>query len=132
MTVRSRYKFLRICCLIVGARQVLTAQTATFFPRVSEPLESEWAIAADSTGLYVAGQVRQSSEATDDARAYVRKFDAYGAELWTRQFDGPSAVSGVAASGSGVYVAGNADSNSNSGRELLLGRYDSDGNELWT
>jgi len=129
-----RQSFQFICCLLAASSQALIAQTATFFPRVAKPMESAWAIAADTTGVYAAGQVRQSPDSQPGARAYIRKFDAYGIELWTRQFDGPSAVSGIAGSGSGIYMAGNAytGSNSNSGRELFLRKYDSDGNELWT
>ena len=65
-------------------------------------------VAADATGVYVAGgtgtapcRVRPTSDASD---AFVRKYDAAGNELWTRQFgtaagDGasgwPSDASGV-------------------------------------
>lgn len=129
-----RHTFLSMCCLLAASSQALPAQTATFFPRVSKPLESAWTIAADSTGVYAAGEVRQRPDVQDGTRAYVRKFDAYGAELWTRQFDGTSAATGVASAASGIYVAGNAyiGSDSNSGRELFLRKYDPDGNELWT
>ena len=126
--------FLYICFLFAAASRALTAQTATFFPRVSTPLESAWVMSADSTGVYSAGEIRQTPDSPDGARAYLRKFDAYGTELWTHQFDGQSAVTGIATSRSGVFVAGNAsiDSNSNGGRELFLKKYDADGNELWT
>jgi hypothetical protein len=80
------------------------------------------------------GKDRQSAYTTDNAHAYIRKFDGYGKEIWKPQFDEPSGETGVAASGESVYVAGNTESgpNRNGTREFFLRRYDSNGNGRWT
>src|SRR5207244_5456486 len=70
-----------------------------------------WALASGGSGVYVAGQTDgtlpgQTGAGTWDA--FVRKYDASGTELWTRQF-GTSSFEltwAVAADPSGVYVAG--------------------------
>ncbi len=69
------------------------------------------AIAADETGVYVAG--------TDYNSYYLRKFDPRGNELWTRTLN--SWVRGIAVDASGIYVR--ADS--------FFRKYDRDGSEVW-
>lgn len=72
------------------------------------------AVAVDASGVYVAGYTRgtlpgQTSAGSWDV--FLRKYDAAGREVWTRQF-GTSAFDvafAVAADPSGVYVAGGTD-----------------------
>ena len=72
--------------------------------------------------------------------AFLRKYDASGAELWTRQFGSPEAdsASGVAVDGEGnVYVAGETggvlpDQVSAGREDAFLRKYAPGGTELWT
>ena len=71
-------------------------------------------VATDATGVYVVGSVSgalpgQTSAGGSDA--FVRKFDANGGELWTRQFGTARAddALGVAVDSSGVYVVGRTE-----------------------
>src|SRR5205085_2866670 len=102
------------------------------------------AVAVDASGVYVAGYTHgtlpgQSSAGDEDA--FVRKYDAAGNELWTRQFGafGTERAFGVAADGSGVYVAGVTAGTPPLPGQTSLGfadafvrKYDAAGNELWT
>lgn len=68
-------------------------------------------VAADATGIYVAGWTQGTLPAQTSAGfldGYVRKYSADGAEAWTRQFGSSSdeRVHGVAARGGVVYTAG--------------------------
>ncbi len=71
--------------------------------------------------------------------AYVRKYDASGNELWTRQF-GTSSTDrswGISVNASGVYVTGFtwgtfSGQTSAGGHDVYLRKYDASGNELWT
>lgn len=69
------------------------------------------AVAADATGIYVAGHVRGALPgllALGSADAFVRKYDAAGNDVWTRQFGSNSIdfVDGIAVDATGVYLAG--------------------------
>jgi hypothetical protein len=99
-------------------------------------------IAVDATGVYVVGTTAgalpgQTNAGTMDA--FVRKYDLDGTELWTRQFGtaGGDDGNGVAADGSGVYVAGRAGG-ALPGQafggvtDSYLRKYDPNGTELWT
>src|SRR6266700_539846 len=101
-----------------------------------------WAVASDGSSVYVAGQTDgtlpgQSSAGTWDA--FVRKYDAAGAELWTRQF-GTSSFEltwAVAADPSGVYVAGTTagalPGQTNAGAwDAFVRKYNTSGTESWT
>ena len=82
---------------------------------------------ADASGVYVAGAVAGQTTTT----LYVRKYDASGAEQWTRPFVTPTlgvAFSGIsmAVGTTGLYVVGGDDSST------TLGKYDTGGNELWS
>jgi hypothetical protein len=68
-------------------------------------------VAADSSGVYVAGSTAgalpgQSSAGGRDA--YLRKYDFSGAELWTRLFGTPSfdgvGIGALATDATGIYV----------------------------
>jgi uncharacterized protein (TIGR03437 family) len=101
-------------------------------------------LAADASGVYVVGR-------TDDALsgqanlgstdAFVRKYDADGNELWTRQFgtNAPDEALGAAVDATGVYVAGRTagalpgqTSGSLGQDDGFLRKYDLNGSELWT
>ena len=88
-------------------------------------------IAVDQVGnVYLAGRTsgilpNQTSQGGWDA--FLRKYDADGGELWTRQFgSGSSDFTGgvVVDSGGDVYVTGIE-------REIFVRKYDSGGEELW-
>jgi hypothetical protein len=97
-------------------------------------------ISVDSTGVYVAGVMCPGylcrSESFD---AFVRKHDAYGYEVWTRQFGTPVEDCGysISVDSSGVYVAGYTDGtlpgqSSSGGRDAFARKYDADGIEVMT
>ncbi|MBI2819728.1 MAG: SBBP repeat-containing protein [Acidobacteria bacterium] len=105
-------------------------------------------IAADATAVYVVGWTNgalpgQTSAGGQDA--FVRKYDASGTELWTRQFGSESNfVSqrsdqglGVALGFTGVYVVGHARGTfpgqvSAGGFDAYVRKYDLSGGEAWT
>jgi hypothetical protein len=68
------------------------------------PYDQAYAVAADLTGVYVAG--------TDGYEVSVRKYDPSGAELWTQQFGSTSfdRAFAITVDSSGLYVAGKAES----------------------
>lgn len=104
------------------------------------------AVSVDATGVYVAGyttgtlpgQTHVSPTGSQDA--FVRKYDAAGGELWTRQFgtSGASSNTGsIATDASGVYVLGATvgvfpGASSAGGQDAYLRKYDPDGTHLWT
>ena len=103
-------------------------------------------VANDATGVYVAGMTDgtlSSPEPQQGLRpdAFVRKYDADGNELWTRQFGSVThaqdAAYGVAADGTGVYVAGRTQGvytgeTAYGNSDGFLRKYDSQGIEMWT
>lgn len=96
----------------------------------------------DSTGVYVAGLAKgtlpgQSSAGNYDA--FLRKYDAGGTELWTRQFGTNSYdyAYSVSANSDGVYVTGYTGGtlpgqSSAGGRDAYVRKYDAGGSEVWT
>lgn len=102
------------------------------------------AVSTDSSGnVYVAGETsealpEQTSLGGDDA--FLRKYDAAGTELWTRQFgsDAPDQTYAMSTDASGnVYVAGSVggalpDETSFGGADAFLRKYDANGAVLWT
>ena len=75
-----------------------------------------------------------------DSSAFVRKYDASGTELWTRQFSaGLLAFNGafaIAVDASGVYVAGAVEEHvpgfpNTAGQDAFVRKFDASGNELW-
>jgi hypothetical protein len=104
--------------------------------------DSAVGIAADASGVYVTGSTTGTfagQTGAGDEDAFVRKFDADGSELWTRQFgsSGWDQATGVAAVGSGIYVsgftagvlAGQAGAGEQDG---FVCKYDTAGNMAWT
>jgi len=105
-------------------------------------LDQAWSVAADASGVYVAGSTRgafpgQAGKGGLDA--FVRKYDAAGNELWTRQF-GTSTTDqavGIAVDSGGVYVAGSTGGvlpgqAGSGGQDVFVRKYDPAGAELWT
>ena len=69
----------------------------------------------------------------------MRKWDAAGNELWTRQFGsiGTDSAKAILVDASGVYVAGYAQNalpgqSSPGNYDAFVRKYDAAGNELWT
>ncbi len=87
--------------------------------------------AADGSGnVYVVGQAVGALPGQTSGGAFVRKYDAAGTEVWTRQFGSPFAAvaNGAAADATGnVYVVGNSDS-----RSAFVRKYDAAGTLAWT
>jgi uncharacterized protein (TIGR03437 family) len=75
-------------------------------------LEKAYGIAVDASGIYVAGETNGGLVAGVGGSDYfLRKYDASGNDVWTRQFgtdstDGGGYGGGVAVDESGVYVTG--------------------------
>jgi PKD repeat protein len=95
-------------------------------------LNQAWHVFSDASGVYMGGlttgtlpgQIRFGGY-TD---AFIRKYDADGNELWTRQF-GTSAddcARGICGDDSGIYVTGQLGYNS------FLRKLDAEGNDIWT
>jgi len=108
----------------------------------SSAFDSGVAVASDPSGVYVAGATGGTLAGETNSGgidAFLKKSDASGMELWTRQF-GSSAddeARGVAAAGSGVYVAGItagvlAGQTSAGAADAFVRKYDPAGNEVWT
>ena len=104
--------------------------------------DSPRGVAADATGVYVAGftdgTLGQSSLGRTDA--FVRKYDVNGSEQWTRQFGTSSQdqALAIASDGTSIYVVGFVQLNALPGQTLSGGddafvrKYDSNGVEQWT
>ena len=103
----------------------LFLETVNCAPRWQPPIPMAWtqqfgtdsddgamAAAIDTTGLYVAGYTEGTlpgQSNADGCDAFVRKYDAGGKEIWTRQFrtDSDDIVAmAIATDATGVYVAG--------------------------
>ena len=99
-------------------------------------------VAVNASGVYVAGMTAdalpgQTSAGANDA--FLRKYDAGGKELWTRQFGSRKLeeVTGIAADDTGIYVAGFtsgvlAGQTGAGSSDLFVRKYDAEGKELWT
>ena len=100
------------------------------------------ALAVDDTGIYVGGSTAgilpgQIPVAGWDG--YLRKYDAAGTLVWTRQFgtSGFDNVVAVAANATGIFVLGETDSAFSESTfaggiyDVFLRKYDAAGNLLW-
>jgi len=105
--------------------------------------EIAFAISVSASGVYVAGHIQSGAlpgqTPSGGHDAFVRKYDAAGTELWTRQFGSASndAGMGVSVDASGVYVVGGAygalPGQTYAGdRDLFVRKYDTAGTEVWT
>ncbi|OGT27859.1 MAG: hypothetical protein A2Z17_01365, partial [Gammaproteobacteria bacterium RBG_16_66_13] len=104
--------------------------------------EAAYGVAVDASGVYVAGGIgtfSPSSPPPPPPDPFVRKYDAAGNEVWTRQFGtgGFDIAKGISVDASGVYVAGwtsgTFPGQSNAGdNDPFVRKYDAAGNEVWT
>jgi hypothetical protein len=100
-----------------------------------------WGVASDSSGVYATGYTFAALTGQTHAGgwdAYVKKHDLAGNELWTRQFGTAlfDAGAGIASHGTSIYIVGAMDGGltgePSQTATVLVRKYDSDGNELWT
>ena len=99
-------------------------------------------ISLDASGVYVTGGTYGALPGqtyTGDQDAFVRKYDAAGTEMWTRQFGttGNDKVYGVSADASGVHAAGLVTGalpgqTYTGGQDAFVRKYDAAGTEVWT
>jgi hypothetical protein len=99
-------------------------------------------ISVDASGIFLAGQALAAlpgQTSAGELDAFVRKYDADGNEVWTRQFGSPllDEAPAVDADASGVYVTGVTVGTlpgqaSAGGADAFVRKYDADGNEVWT
>ena len=101
-------------------------------------------VALDEAGNpYVAGHTFGGLDGNTNAGSddfFLVKYDASGNKLWTRQMGSPSydedysvAVDGAGNAYVAGYTNGSVDGNINAGSyDLLLFKYDTNGNKLWT
>ncbi len=106
--------------------------------------DAAYGVAVDGSGnVFVAGStigVLPCQPPTCRMDAFLRKYDIYGNELWTRQFGSPEndGALDVAVDGSGnAYVVGQTrtslpDQTSAGHWDAFLRKYDTEGKELWT
>jgi hypothetical protein len=99
-------------------------------------------ISVDGSGVYVAGYTfgtlpGQTSQGGEDA--FVRKYDADGNEVWTRQFGSSESdvASAISVDASGVYLTGWTNGalpgESNAGTyDVFVRKYDIAGGLVWT
>jgi hypothetical protein len=98
-----------------------------------------YAVAVDGTGVYVVGETQGNiitAAGGANADAFIRRYDANGTALWTRQFgtlDADTAY-GVATDGTGIYVAGTTLDLAGAigNRDGFIRKFDTGGNVLWT
>ena len=119
-----------------GGSHVWTRQFGT------SSLDRAFGVATASGAIYVVGDTDgtlpdQSTAGGKDA--FVRKYSPAGDVVWTRQFGttGADQANGVAATGSGIYVAGSTtgtfpDESSAGTTDAFVRRYDASGNHVWT
>ena len=94
--------------------------------------DESWAIATDSTGVYVAGRTEGTlpgQSNTGGLDNFVRKYDHNGDEVWTQQFgtEGVDHILGISIDLTGLYVTGGL------GGYSFVRKYDPyDGSERWT
>ncbi len=105
-------------------------------------LDAAIGVAVDGTGVYVSGVTEGAfpgQVSAGDRDAFVRKYDANGNELWTRQFgtSGSDAATVIAVDGTGVYASGYTvgtlpGQTSSGGTDAFVRKYDAAGTEGWT
>lgn len=109
--------------IALGAGQA-QGQAMSFLRQISaQSLERATAVAANASGIYVVGDGRSG-------QAGLRKFDALGNELWTREFSAPPRIAflSVAVATDAVYAIGFAGSEP----QTSIFKYSADGTHRWT
>ena len=93
----------------------------------------------DRSGVYAVGFVTTEPGFAGDTDALVAKYDLDGNLVWVRQFgtDGVDALESVVVAAGGVYIAGMTEGTlpgqvSAGGEDIVVGKYDLDGDEVWT
>ncbi|HWP85849.1 MAG TPA: hypothetical protein VNN17_11700, partial [Terriglobia bacterium] len=96
-------------------------------------------LASDGSYLYLSGPPAPLLPGQSEAGTFVRKYDANGNAVWTRQFGASSnaRVNAIATDGSNLYMAGTVSGilpgqSGAGGSDAFVRKYDADGNELWT
>lgn len=101
------------------------------------------ALAVNASGIFLLGQTDGAFPDFTFAGGiydlFVRKYDAAGNLLWTRQFgtDGNELAGAVVADAGGIYVSGGTsgrfpEQNSPAGYDAFVRRYDNAGSIVWT
>lgn len=97
---------------------------------------NDWAldVATDPDGaIYVAGRIETGGGFAD---AWLRKYDASGAPVWTGTYAGAFGQSddatAIAATAGGGFVAAGSTAVGEDDTDLWIRRYDADGAEIWT
>ncbi len=109
---------------------------------LERPVQEVADVAVDADTVYVVGTTKgvlagQSSKGGSDA--FLRKYDANGSELWTRQFGAPGfpgppandRAKDVAIQPWGIYVAGTISQGTPGPMDAFARRFSVDGVELW-
>jgi hypothetical protein len=99
-------------------------------------------VTSDGTGVYVVGDTHGNivtgQPVPEGEDAFIRRYDANGNVVWTRQFGTADFdnANGVATDGTGIYVVGTTGGDLAGAfggfRDGFLRKYDSGGNVLWT
>ncbi|HES57971.1 MAG TPA: PKD domain-containing protein, partial [Firmicutes bacterium] len=109
---------------------------------VYEPWAHSWgggmndyilAVASSDQAVYAAGSTDSFSEGSTRS-GLLLKYGLDGTFHWARAWGGPGldVFNGVAASGSSIFTVGSLNSFGAGSRDLLLQRWDEDGNLVWT
>lgn len=120
-----------------------TAQTLQWARQFASPPNAAFQIAADSSGVYIAGATRKAlpgqTQVNIQQDGFLRKYDSLGTLLWTREFaanNRPTWVNGVTVDSTGVYVAGKTELGNRydavAGTLAVVNKFDTNGNLLWT
>jgi hypothetical protein len=141
--MRPKASVLILSVLILLVPTVAHAASVGWVDEFGTPeYEVAWGVAVQGTDVYVDGWTSgelpgQTSAGLSDG--YVRRIDATGNEVWTRQF-GTSEndfIVALAVDATGVYATGSTDGTfpgqtQVGGSDAILVKHDLDGNELWT
>jgi uncharacterized protein (TIGR03437 family) len=132
-----------LACVLAAMLSPAYGQSIEWTRRIGTiAMDEALGVAADASGIYAVGYADGELPDLDQVGkqdAYIRKFDAAGNVLWTRQFGSifDDAASAVAADPSGIYVAGAvgpdlADFTNSNRLDIFLRKYDPSGNLIWS
>ncbi len=126
MRVRTRFSVTALVAWAVVASSVAAQEQEWIRQFGTFAYDDALALAPDGVGGMMVGGFMSGG--------FVARYDASGAELWTRQF-GPGSSDNAAALAidgkGGVFATGTTDRGLGLGGEIILARYDSNGNQLW-